>query len=166
MGMDKATKGRLKPHPPELRKRMGTPGPQTTNVYDAQQGVQSYKGGTKWRPMRYYIKRRVSDVKAAVRDGKPVQLAIHYGAFNDVMGRTGDPYFRGGHSIMVCEQKKWKDGTVVWLLYDSLDDQRRMTIPQGPRWVPRWKVIKALTALANGNPNAIWAGVIGGGQAR
>ncbi len=165
--MDKATKGRLKPGPKELRDRMGTPGPQTTNVWDAKQGVESYKGGTKYKPMRYYIKRKVSEVKAAVRDGKPCQLAIHYGVFNDLMNRTGDPYFRGGHSVMVCEQRKRKsDGEILWLLFDSLDDQRRTVIPQGPRWVPRWKVIRAMTALSGGNANAIFAGVIGGGQPR
>lgn len=166
MGMDKQTRGRLLPGPVELRKRMGSEGPVPTNVWDAKQGVESYKGGTKYRPMRYYIKRKVSDVKAAVRDGKPVQCAIDYGRFNDLMNKTGDPYFRGGHSVMVVEQKRWADGTIVWLLYDPLDDQRRSTIPQGPRWVPRSKVVAAMVALAGGNSNGIWAGVIGGGQKR
>lgn len=164
MAMDKQTKGRLKPGPQELRERMGTPGPVTTNVWDAKKGVESYKGGTKYKPMRYYIKRKVSEVSQAVRAGKPVQLAIHYGVFNDLARKTGDPNFRGGHSVMVCEQKVLKNGTVMWLLYDSLDDSRRSTIPQGPRWVKKSIIVAALKALAGGNPNAIFAGVIGGGQ--
>lgn len=164
MAMDKQTRGRLKPGPVELRQRMGKEGPTTTTIWDAKKGVESYKGGTNYKPMRYYIKRKVTEVKQAVRSGKPVQLAIHYGVLNDRLRKTGDPYFRGGHSVMVCEQKTRKDGTVLWLLFDSLDDARRSTIPQGPRWVKREDVIAALKALAGGNANAIFAGVIGGGQ--
>jgi len=163
--MDGQTKGRLKPGPVELRKRMGTPGPQQTNIWDMQKGVESYGGGNKWRAMRYYIKRTTVDVKNAVRNGKKLQVCIHYGKWNDLMNKTGDPNFAGGHSVGIYGQKKWNDGTIVWLLWDPLDDARRSVIPAGPRWVPRWKVLGAMVAFG-GSPTSIYAGVIGGGQKR
>lgn len=165
MMMDAQTKGRLKPGPTELREKMGTPGPQQTNVWDMKQGVESYGGGSKYEPMRYYIKRTVADTKAAIRAGKPMQVCIHYGKWNDVMNKTGDPYFTGGHSFGIYRQKKRKDGTVMWLLWDPLDDARRTVIAVGPRWVPRSKVIVAMIAFG-GSSTSIYAGVIGGGRKR
>ena len=163
MGMDAQTIGRLKPGPQELREKMGTPGPQQTNIWDMKQGVERYKGGSKWRPMRYYIKRTVADVKAAVRNGKPVQCCVHYGKLNDLLNKTGDPNFSGGHSVLVYQQKKRSsDGEIMWLFWDPLDDSRRSSIPQGPRWVPRWKVIQSMIAFG-GSSTSIYAGVFAGG---
>ena len=165
--MDEQTNGRLKPGPQELRQRSNNQGCTTNTMWDLKVGVESYKGNEKWRPMKFYIKRKVSEVKAAVREGKPVVIAIDYGVFNNVMNKTGDPNFRGGHAVEISEQKRRPDDNeVMWLLYDSLDDQRRTSIPAGPRWVPRWKVIKAMLGLSRGNSNGIYAGVLAGGGKR
>ncbi len=165
MGIDRVTFGTKRPAPDELRKRMRTPGPQQTNIWDMQLGVQSYKGIKGRKPLKYYIKRKVSEVKAAVRRGKAVQVCIHYGKWNDIMPKTGDPSFRGGHSFLVQEERRRKDGTVLWLLFDPVDDGRRTAIPQGPRWVPRHKVIRAMVAFG-GSRDSIYAGVFAGGQKR
>ena len=165
MMMDAKTKGRLKPGPVELREKMGTPGPQETNIWDMKKGVESYKGGNKYRPMRYYIKRTIADTKAAIRDGKPMQVCIHYGKWNDLLWKTGDPNFTGGHSIGVYRQKKLKSGTVMWLVWDPLDDARRSVTPAGPRWVKRAHVVAAMVAFG-GSSTSIYAGVISGGGAK
>lgn len=164
MGIDYQTKGQVVPGITDIRKRMGRTGPDQSNVYDAAKCVESYKAIRGRKPLRYYIKSRVSDVEAAVKAGKYVQLCIDYGKFNDLMGKTGDPYFRGGHSVGVLGQRK-KNGVVQWLLFDPLDDQRRRGIPKGPRWVPKWKLKKALEAFGGG-AGRCYAGVFGGGQKR
>ena len=163
VGMDAQTRGRIVPSVDEARRRANVRGPQQTNVYDWQRATLTYTGGPKYKPMRYYIKRRVSEVKQAVRMGRAVQICIHYGVFNDLMKRTGDPNFRGGHGVTVTDQKTLKNGTVRWLLYDSLDDKRRAGIPQGWRWVDRDKLVKAMIAFG-GSRNSIFAGVFAGGQ--
>ena len=165
MGVDYLTKGQKVPGITELRRRGNVPGPQPTNVQDAKLAVESYQKIKGRKPLRYYIKSRIADVKTAVAKGKFVQCAIDYGKFNDLMHRTGDPNFRGGHSIGILGQKTLKSGRVRWLLWDPLDDNRRGEIPQGPRWVDRWKVIRSMESFAGGKGRC-YAGVFGGGQKR
>lgn len=146
-----------------LRKKMGVPGPQVTNVADAKRGVEAiHVRGHK--PMTYTIRSLSSELRAAVRAGRYVQVCIDYGKWNDVMGRTGDPGFRDGHSIGVRGQRTVK-GKVQWKVYDPLDDHRRPEIPQGPRWVDREDVVKSAEAFARARGRC-WVGVFGGGQAR
>lgn len=164
MGIDRLTIGDKRPPPKELRPRMGTPGFQQTNVNDMKKGVESYKNVKNRKPLKYYVKRKVSEVKEAVRNGRYVQLCIDYGKFNDMAGKTGDPNFRGGHSVGVYGQKKKKDGTVMWLLWDPLDDSRRASIPQGARWVKRNILVQSMVAFGSGGSNNIWAGVFAGGK--
>lgn len=162
MGIDFLTKGDLVVGIADLRKRMGRPGPQPTNVQNAKTGVESYrKPKVNRKPLKYYIKTRISDLAPAVAKGKYAQLAIDYGKFNDLMFKTGDPNFRGGHSVGVLGQRK-KNGVVQWLLFDPLDDGRRSNIPKGPRWVPKWKLVRAMESFAGGK-NRCYAGVFSGG---
>lgn len=164
MGIDKQTRGRRVPTIDAIRKKMGTPGPQQTNIYDAKQGVEAFPAVKGHKPLRYYIKSRTADVKEAVKRGKYVQCCIHYGVWNRLMKATGDPNFTGGHSVGVYGQRTRND-VVQWLLWDPLDDKRRRGIPQGPRWVPREKVIRAMEAFAGGKGRC-YAGVFGGGEKR
>jgi len=162
MGLDKLTEGELVPTIPALRKRMGTPGPVQTNVYDAREGVESYRVKGR-KPLRYTIRDRIADVKRAVAGGKYVQCCIDYGHFNR-SGRTGDPVFTGGHSIGVLGQRE-RQGEMWWLLWDPLDDARRAGIPQGPRWVPRDRIVSAMESFAGAQGRA-YAGVFTGGRKR
>lgn len=143
-----------------------------SNVWDMEEAARTYdrelaRNGHK--PIRVYKKFLTKSLKLAVRAGKPTQVALDYGVFNQVMGRTGDPNYTGGHSVLIAGEKRWPSGTIVWLLYDSLDDARRPEIPgPGPRWVPRWKVIRAARAWANKTTAGaeVVAGVFRGGQKR
>ena len=164
MGIDFQSKGAKKPTIPTIRQKMGRPGPQQTNIYNTKQAVDGMPVPGR-KPLRYFIKSRTSDVEAAVRAGKYVQLCLDYGMFNRLMNKkTGDPNFTGGHSVGVVGQRK-KNGVVQWLLFDPLDDQRRRGIPKGPRWVPKWKLLRALESFAGGRGRC-YAGVFGGGEKR
>lgn len=154
MGIDAVTCGVFVPPITSIRKRMDKPGGVPTSIDDAKRAVESYKG------LRYFRKDTVEGVQAVVKAGKFVQLAIDYGVFNDLMRATGDPAYRGGHSVGVMGERK-RGGTVQWLLFDPLDDDRRDGIPWGPRWVPRRKLIKALESFAGGEGRA-QAGAFGG----
>ena len=137
-----------------------------SNVWDMEKAAKTYDAALARRgrkPIRVYKKFSTASLRRAVNAGRVVQVAIDYGVFNRVMGRTGDPNYSGGHSVVVLGEKKWGNGAVVWKLYDSLDDERRPGIPQGPRWVPRWKVIKAAEAWSGGKGH-VTAGVFRGGH--
>lgn len=148
---------------PALRRKMGVPGPQVTNVADAKRGVEAINvRGHK--PMTYTIRTLASELRAAVRAGRYVQVCIDYGKWNQLVGQTGDPGFTEGHSIGVRGQRTFR-GKVQWKVYDPLEDHRRPGIPQGPRWIARDKVVKAAEAFARANGRC-WVGVFGGGQVR
>lgn len=147
MGQDAQSGGKVVPNIATIRRRMGKPGPQTTTTADAARAVRA-------SGYRYYLVRDVAKIRRAVRNGRPVQLAIDYGVLNDELRRTGDPNFRGGHSVLVYGQRR-RQGVVEWRLFDSLDDKRRSNIPQGPRWVPRRVLLRACRALGT------FAGVFG-----
>jgi hypothetical protein len=142
---------------------MGVPGPQRTDIWDANQGVESYVP-TGRKGLRYFIKSRVADVRTAVAAGKFVQACVDYGELNRQLAKTGDPAFRGGHSVGILGQRH-RDGVTWWLMWDPLDDHRRPEIPQGPRWVPRHKLVAAMEAFAGGEGRC-YAGIFGGGQRR
>lgn len=147
----------------DLRKRMGTPGPQVTNVFDMKRGVESYRLRGR-EPMSYVVRTLMSEVRGAVAAGRAVQICLDYGKFNDLPGRTGDPNFRLGHSVLVRGQRR-RNGVVQWKLYDPLDDGRRAEIPRGPRWVSRRKITRAAEAFAKAHGRC-YAGVFGGGHLR
>jgi hypothetical protein len=153
MAIDAATRGQLKLTVAQVRGRMGVPGPQPSNVDDAKRGVESVQG------LRYYRLRTVAKLRQAVASSRPVHLCIDYGTFNRLAGRTGDPRFAGGHSVLVLGQRK-HDGAVWWRLFDPLDDARRAGIPQGWRWVRRQHLLQA--ALDFGGGQAVLAGAVGG----
>ena len=164
MGVDFLTKGEKVPDIDTIRRRIGKRGPKTTNVYDAERGIDGWAILKSRKPLRYYIKTFMKDVKTAVKGGKYVQCCIDYGVFNRLMNRTGDPNFTEGHSVGVLGQRT-KAGVVQWLLWDPLDDERRAGIPDGPRWVKREAVVKSMEAFAGGRGRA-YAGVFGGGAKR
>ncbi len=161
MAADARSHGRIRPGVRRLRRRAGAPGPVPTSIDHARRALHGLPVAGR-TPLRYYRKRRVAEVRQAVRRGKPVHLAIDYGAWNrSQRGRTGDPNFRGSHSVLITRQRKRGHG-VEWLLFDPLDDGRRRGIERGGRWVLRRHLIAAAVKLAGGNRNGIWAGVIGG----
>lgn len=160
MAMDARSGGRVAPGVWALRRRGQVPGPQPTNITDAKHAIHGWPvpGRT---PLRYWRIGSAARLRQAVRKGRPVHLAIDYGAWNALRdGKTGDPRFRGGHSVMVYGQRKVK-GVVQWQLYDPLEDARRKGIPQGPTWVPRHQLITAARSLGG-----IFAGWIGGSRDR
>lgn len=163
MGVDFQTKGEKVPRITTLRRRAGKSGPKPTSIYDAKKAIDGMNVRNR-KPLRYYIKSRIADVKTAVKAGKYVHVCIDYGKWNDLMRRTGDPLFRDGHSMGVLGQRTWK-GEVQWLLWEPLEDHRRANIPQGPRWVPREHVVKAMEAFGGG-AGRCYAGVFGGGGKR
>ena len=164
VGVDKLTEGEKVPRMPEMRQRMGTPGPQTTNVLDIKRGVESYKRPKGREPLRFLLRNSTAGLMKAARRGRGVQWCIDYGVWNRIMGRTGDPNFTGGHAVDTMGFRV-RNGEDWLLLYDSLDDKRRSEIPQGPRWVRARKVIAAAEAFAGGNGRA-QGGVFAGGQKR
>ena len=167
-GFDYLTRGRFIPWVESIRVRMGRPGPTGTNLWDSQQAALTYDDALARRgrnPIRVFLKFTKRAVKQAIRDKRIVVLAVDYGEWNRRMGKTGDPNYDGGHAIAVLGEKQWSDGTIVWRVYDSLEDNRRDAIPQGPKWRPRWKVLKAAEAWAlKTKPGAeVVAGVFRGG---
>jgi hypothetical protein len=165
MGVDFVTRGDKVPQIADLRHRGGVSGPRQTNVYDASRAIQSYRLIKGRKPLRFYIKSFIGDVKTAVRSGKYVVCCIDYGTFNRVTGATGDPNYRGGHSIGVLGQRTLRNGTVQWRIFDPLDDARRQGIPKGPRWVAREDVVVPMEAFAKAKGRC-FAGVLGGGGKR
>lgn len=153
-----------------LRGWMGRPGATGTNLWDTQRGFKkadSWLGKMGRKPIRGYMKFTKAAVRKAIRQKRIVMLAIDYGEFNKLMGKTGDPNYNGGHGVAVQGEKKWENGTIVWCLYDSLDDERRPGIPQGYRWVPRSKVIRAAEKWAKRtNGTEVIALVARGGGAK
>jgi hypothetical protein len=148
MGIDQLTRGERVPDIAEIRDRMNAEGAQSTNTADAQRCVESYDepemGKLDRKPLTYYKREGDQDaLDDAVKGGDYVHLAIDYGTFNDVADNTGDPGFRGGHSVGVFGWRKDDDGDVEWRLFDPLDDGRSGGIPIGPRWVKRSKLIAA-----------------------
>ena len=164
------TKDKFVPYVDNIRIRMGRPGPTGTTLWNSQKAAATYdaalaKVGRK--PIRVYLKFTKKALIADVQAGRVACIAIDYGQFNKNMNKTGDPNFKGGHGIMVLGEKRWNDGTLVWRLYDSLDDNRRNSIPQGPRWVPRYKVLAAAQAWAKKtNDTEVVAAVFRGGGAK
>jgi hypothetical protein len=169
MGLDFQTHGEVVPSVELIRARMEREGFQMTNVFDAEKCVESFDHIAHRRPLTYGIKRDIAAVKTAVKAGKYVHVCIHYGKFNERMRaigkHTGDPVFAGGHSVGVLGERQNGDHEVEWLLHDPLDDRRRPSIPQGPRWVPRSVIVAAMEAFAGGEGQC-YAGVFGGGQRR
>jgi len=163
-GIDFLTRGELRPTVTQFRDRADVEGPQKTNIDDLRKGIESYTPRGR-KPLRLFKKDFVGDIKSAVAAGKGVLLCIHYERFNDLMAKTGDPLYEGGHSVTVFGQRTNPDGEVMWLLYDSLDDARRAGIPQGPRWVRRSILVESMEAFA-GSKGRCYAGVLGGGQKR
>jgi hypothetical protein len=163
MGIDQRTHGQKVPSVRDLRRRMDKPGPQPTSIADAHRAVTSYRRIRGRHPMRYLLRWSTETMRAAISRGRYVQIAVDYGTFNRVMFRTGDPNYTGGHSVLIGGQRQ-RHGDIWWLLWDSLDDRRRVGIPHGPRWVRAWKVVAAAEAFAGG-PGRVQAGVfLGGGK--
>jgi hypothetical protein len=161
MGIDALTCGERVPSVRTIRRRMGKPGPQTTNVTDFARAVPTFKAPGR-KPLDYRIVRTIAEVRQAVESGHYVHLCVDYGAFNRETAKSGDPNFTGGHSLGVKGQEV-RDGATWWRLYDPLDDARRQGIPQGPRWVKREALVKAMEAFAGAQHRA-WAGVFTGGS--
>ena len=164
VGVDRLTHGEKIPKVPEMRHRMGTPGPQPTSILDAKKGVESYRRLRGRRPLRFLVRWTTEGLRQAIGNGRAADVAVHYGVWNRLMLRTGDPNFSGGHSFDIMGQR-FRKGKVWWLLIDSLDDGRRSGIAVGPRWVPRWKVIAAAEAFAGGD-GRVQSGIFAGGQRR
>lgn len=148
-----------------IRDWMERKGPTGTNVWDMQKAA---KAADDWlakrgrNPIRVYLKFTRSAVKDAVRNKRIVQLAVDYGEWNRIMGKTGDPNYKGGHSITVLGERRWDNGTIVWRVYDSLEDNRRNEIPMGPKWRPRWKVLRAAKVWANKTAPGVDVELVGG----
>lgn len=163
------TRGQLDPSIEEIRRRMGKPGPQTTNTTDAERAVESYDTEMARLDRRRLVYDRLrgamfeAHIRDAAKAGEPIQLAIHYGTFNRLSRSTGDPSFTGGHSVMIhgFDRRRIRGGRhwrVVWQLFDPLDDGRRTGIPEGPRWVRPAALLEAWKDLG-------WfAGIVRGGE--
>lgn len=165
MGADARTTGKRKPGVRALRRRGHCTGPVPTSMDDAKRALDglSVPGRT---PLRYYRKRKAADVKQAVRKGRPVHLAISYRKWNTSQKQeTGDPAFSGAHSVLIFGERRRGHG-VEWLLFDPLEDGRRAAISRGPTWRLREHIMVAAIALAGGDRNRLYAGVIGGAHAR
>jgi hypothetical protein len=151
-----------------IRAWMDHSGPKPTNLWDSQRAA---KEADNWlanrgrKRIRIYLKFTKNAVTKAVRNKRIVTLAIDYGEWNRRMGRTGDPNFTGGHAITVLGEVRWTAG-LVWKVYDSLEDNRRPEIPQGPKWRPRWKILKAAEVWARktNNTEVVAAVYRGGGK--
>ena len=168
MGVNSRTDNTKNPSVDTLRKRMGRPNGQPTNVWNSEAAIDGWAIASGRKPLAYkrlHNIQSVKDVQKANADKSPgqfIQVAISYRKWNEVVSKSGSSTFVGGHSIGILGQKKWNDGTVVWLVYDPLEDARRGGIPQGPKWRPRWKVITAMEAFY-GQKGKCYAGVFTGG---
>ena len=165
MGIDALTMGEKVPSIETIRKKMGRQGNQTTNTSDAKKCVESYTSqamGNKRNALKYarYTGVQHQDIlDDAAKRGEYIQLCIDYGKFNDATGKkTGDPNFRGGHSVGVFGWRQLDDGTIQWKLWDPLDDKRRSGIPQGPRWVKKAHLMAAWKSFGG------YFGILRGGQ--
>jgi len=162
---DARTRGRVRPGVYRLRRRAGVSGPQATSIDDGQRALNGLPVPGR-KPLKAWRKRKLRDLNAAVRAGRPAMVAIHYGHWNRTQDkRTGDPNFTGAHAVAILDERRRGAG-IEWLLGDPLDDGRRKGIERGARWVKRKDVNDAALALAGGNRNGIWALVVGGAGER
>jgi hypothetical protein len=143
-GVDWATEGAKVPTIADFRRRAGRP-TGDTNTEQLTKALVSYdtRSETNGRTdIKAY--RKVMQPKSVLRDaitgGKYAVVQMDYGELNDRRpDLTGDPRFRGMHSIGVVGQRV-REGSVEWRVYDSLADGRRAGIEKGPDWWPRWLV--------------------------
>lgn len=160
---DQRTRGRIRPGVRRLRRRAGATGCVPTSLDDAKRALDglSVPGRT---PLRFYRKRTVAAIRRAARVGAVLIVAIDYGKWNQIHKReTGDPNFKGAHSIAVLDQRTRGAG-IEWLVMDPLEDGRRAGIPRGSTWRLRSEVIAAAVALSGGDRDAIYAGIVAGGK--
>lgn len=98
-------------------------------------------------------------VKQHLRNGGWVGIAVHYGTLRSIMpAKVGSLTFNGYHAIALGGDKKSGD-TRMTRSFDSLLDGRYLGCPDGPVWVPHWKVRKAAEAVGNreGIPGGVFA---------
>lgn len=82
-----------------------------------------------------------------MNSGGAVIVAIHYGTHRRLMqSKSGSLTFTGGHAAMYVGSRTRNDQR-QWRSYDSLLDGRYKGCPNGPVWVPQWKVKKAMEGM-------------------
>lgn len=154
-GADFQTHGKKDPGVDQVRRQMGRPGAQPTNVYNSDQFFDR-------QGLRYarIVGGDWSDAMSALRVGKGLQICVAYGVVTNVQpGASGDKGFVGGHSIWVQELRRNRKGQRVTRSLDSLFDGRRSGIPDGPKWV-RIETYRRATQAFAGRSGLWWGGIV------
>lgn len=159
--IDHATRGQDVPGIDRIRLLGRVPGPQMTNVFD---------GSLVFDRLDLRARRVVNgdwdELTTALRRGAGVVLCISYGVLNDRNPwRSGDPNFRGGHSIYLQGIHRSRDRRLRTRSFDSLYDGRRAGIPEGPQWC-RVGMLRAAAEAFAGRPGKWWGIVVPRGHVR
>jgi hypothetical protein len=153
--IDFQTHGKRNPGVDQVRRQMGRPGAQPTNVFNADALFDA-------QGLRYarIVGGDFSDLVGALKVGKAAQICVAYGVVTDLQPeKSGSSSFRGGHSIYVQKLRRNRRGRRVVLSLDSLFDGRRRGVPDGPKWVLLETYRRACQAFA-GRSGLWWGGIV------
>jgi len=144
MGLDWLSKGEVIRSVKVIRD-LGGMGDGATNYYEWDKVIDILGGSTlgfsgektnDWQ-------RTVDHLKA----GGAVIYAVDYGQYRKSMqSKSGSLTFDGAHAILMIGQRV-KNGVKQTRSFDSLLDGRYAGCPNGPVWVPQWKVKQSVQAL-------------------
>jgi len=156
MGLDALTEGRVIRSVPTIRD-IGGMGDGPTNYYEWDEVFDELGGRTLG-----FSGQKSNDwdaAKAHLRNDGWVILAVDYGVYRRSMqAKSGSLTFDGYHAILFGGDRK-PDNVRLTRSFDSLLDGRYRGCPDGPVWVPHWKVRGAATKVGDreGLPGGIFA---------
>jgi len=140
MGLDAITEGKVVPSVPRIRE-LGGMGDGPTNYHEWDEVVDELGG----RQLGFSGQRTNSwsEWNDHVVNGGWAIAAVHYGRMRKLLpGKTGSLSFTGYHAILFGGLRRLAGGNQV-RSFDSLLDGRYRGCPDGPVWVPKWKVREA-----------------------
>lgn len=140
MGLDAITKGEVIRSVPTIRD-IGNMGDGPTNYYEWDEVFDELGGRTMG-----FSGEKTNDwnkTKSHIRNEGWAILAVHYGTYRKSMqAKSGSLSFNGYHAILFGADRK-RSGRRETRSFDSLLDGRYRGCPDGPVWVPQWKVRNA-----------------------
>lgn len=144
MGLDWLSKGSVIRSVAKIRE-LGGMGSGPTNYFEWDEVIDKLGGRTEG----FSGEKSNSWDRAAghMNDGGAIIVAVDYGEYRSRMqSKSGSLTFDGAHAILFAGSRSVK-GQQQWRSFDSLLDGRYRGCPNGPVWVPQWKVRKAMEAL-------------------
>lgn len=156
MGLDWLSKGEVLKSVAQIRE-IGGMGSGPTNYYEWDRVIDDLGGKT--LGFKGVKTNSFDDVKGHLMSDGASIIAVDYGVYRSSMqAKAGSLTFNGYHAILFVNRRR-RGGTNETRSFDSLLDGRYQGCPNGPVWVPFWKVRKAAEAVGQkeGAGNSIFA---------